>query len=151
MICSECGTRLPKGMTKCHFCGNSLSVTNETSFIDKFVALFTLLAVFIAIIVFFYSYTEGISSDVTLRAVTSIVVGAVLTCFYWLMSPLMIKTLIDPLKPINVNVRKLFGLIGFYFVTVGANFLFFQSLFSLGIFVLLTVLFILIYIHFSHQ
>jgi hypothetical protein len=93
MICPECGTRLPEGSTKCHFCGTEISLKTETSVIDKFIALFTVWAFFIAVSIWFYTILDGVSQ----RSNISIIGGILVTGFYVAISPWTIKTIIDPI------------------------------------------------------
>jgi len=144
MLCPECGIRLPAHIRKCHFCGAEITnFVDNSKFIDKFVALFTLLALFVALIVFFNGYVEGTGKELVpnamVRAVIAIVIAALLTFFYWLISPLMIRTLIDSLRPFNGNIRRMFLLFGTYFVLVGVNFLFIPTGISLATFAILTI------------
>jgi len=97
MICPECGTRLPAGVTKCHFCGYEIIPTITTSFIEKFIALFTFIALLIAAIVMFYTFYQGQKSEIV-RVVASLFSAIILISIYWLVSPLAIKYLIDPLN-----------------------------------------------------
>jgi hypothetical protein len=97
MICPECGTRLPVGCTKCHFCGNEISLSIETSLVDKFIALFTLWAFFVAVTIMFYTMLEGVGDSNTLRGIVSMVGAIFITFFYWLISSWAIKRLIDPI------------------------------------------------------
>lgn len=96
MICPECGTRLPVGISKCHFCGNEISPAKETSFIDKFIALFTFMALFVAAVVMFYTFYQG-QKSYDVRVVASLVSASLLILIYWLVSPFAIKYLIDPI------------------------------------------------------
>ena len=94
MICPDCGTRLPVGITKCHFCGNEITPAKEgrvPNFVDKFVALFTLLAVFLTLITIFYLFNV----DKNDRLGISIAEAVIVTAIYWVISPLAIKYLID--------------------------------------------------------
>ena len=96
MICPECGIRLPIGRSKCHFCGNEISHVIETRFIDKFIALFALIAFLIAASVAFYTFLQTIQPNDN-RVILSVITACILTFIYWVISPLAIKHLIDPL------------------------------------------------------
>jgi hypothetical protein len=105
MICSRCGTRLPIGSKKCHFCGSEIPSDTETNFVNKFTALFTFWAIFLS--VFFLFYT--INSEIQLfpskieNAMMSLVDGIVITGGYWLLSSKMIEFVINPQKMIPTN------------------------------------------------
>jgi len=118
MICPNCGTRLPVGITKCHFCGNEIIPAEETNFVHKFVALFTLMVIFLALVALFYSYDEGIISDNIIRLFVSTLEGGLITCVYWLLTPLMMKTLIDPLKLKPRNEDIWWIILSTYFILV---------------------------------
>jgi len=101
MICPECGTRLPPNSNKCHFCGNDIFYRNETlcktetTFLDKFVAVFTVLALIFAISAFFYTYLAEFGNP--LRAIGSLVFGFLAGISYILLGPILVKNLIDPI------------------------------------------------------
>jgi hypothetical protein len=97
MICPECGTRLAIGVTKCHFCGNEICSPIGTSFIDKFVALFTVFAFIMAVTVLFYTATEDVEASGTLRTIVSFLGAIFLTYLYLRWSPGLINNIIDPL------------------------------------------------------
>ena len=95
MICPECGTRLPIEASKCHFCGNEIHPAITTSFIDKFIALFTIFACILAVTVLLYTATEDVKASGTLRAIVSFIGAVVLTSLYLRWSPELIKKIID--------------------------------------------------------
>jgi len=175
MICPECGTRLPKGKDECHFCGYTYteklvessvknddkseclpnSTINDSNFIDKFTALFALLALFIALIVYLSGYVENIGKDLVpnaaIRGGISVAIAAILTFFYWLLSPLLIRTLIDSQKPFSGNIWEVFILLGVYFLAVGLNFSIIPPVISLVTFIVLSIIFAGLYQYLSHN
>ena len=101
MICPDCGTRLSSTLKKCHFCGNEvfceteMVCKNEITYIDKFIALFTVLALTIAISAFFYTYLAEFENP--LRAIGSILFGSVAVGVYWFFNSYFVRMLIDPM------------------------------------------------------
>jgi hypothetical protein len=96
MICPECGTRLPKNTIKCHFCGSDVTPAKLTNFVDKFIALFTLIAFCITISLFFFTISDGGNLDIGGRVLVGTILGLLFTYLYWKISPCMIKRWIDP-------------------------------------------------------
>lgn len=101
MICPKCGTRLPPKITKCHFCGNevfcenAIVCRNEITYTDKFIALFTVLALSIAISAFFYTYLAEFENPN--RAMGSLFFGFLAGLFYLVISSYLVRHLIDPM------------------------------------------------------
>lgn len=158
MICSECGTRLPCGKTKCHFCSHQNSNNHsgeKSSYVDKFMAVFALWAFFVATLVYFNGYVNDYGStlvpDVTIRAMISVGIAGLITFFFWLLSPLMIKFFIDSQKPFAGNVGEILILLGFYFILLVINFQSIPVGFSLLSFIILTLIFIVAYCYLSQQ
>ena len=94
MICPNCGTRLPIGIVKCHFCGIKVTRARMTDFTDKFVALFTLMAFFVSVVILFYTIWGNVG-DMGTRAIISMIIGLGITYLYWKFSPCMVKVFID--------------------------------------------------------
>lgn len=94
MICPNCGTRLPLGIVKCHFCGTKVTLASMTNFVDKFVALFTLMAFFISTVILFYTLWGDVG-DMGTRAIVSAIIGLVMMILYWKASPCMVRVFID--------------------------------------------------------
>jgi len=175
MICPQCGTRLSEGITQCHFCKFTIpiestcqdiphkSTIDERSirdvnsqefpdFINRFIALFTLLVLWISIILFGYEISNGVFTNQFIRAFVSILLATGVTFYYWLISPLLIRTLIDNLQPLNEKGLKYAQnkfplLIGSYFIISGLGFGIFSNYpqWALAFFGVLSMAYILIF------
>jgi len=158
MICSECGTRLPAGETKCHFCGHQntdAQSPNNSSYVDKFMAVFALWAFFVALLVYFNGYVNEYGSilvpNVTIRAMISVVIAGLITFFFWLLNSLMIKFLIDSQKPFTGNLGEICILLGLYFILIVINFQLIPVGFSIVSFIIITFFFICAYYYLSQN
>jgi drug/metabolite transporter (DMT)-like permease len=119
-------------------------------------ALFALLALFIALIVYVTSYVEKMGTihsitDPMTQACISVAIAALLTTFYWILSPLMIRTLIDSQQPFSGNIWEVFILFGLYLIAVVGNFSLIPVGISLITFIILSVLFAGLYQYLSHN
>jgi hypothetical protein len=127
----------------------------NSSFIDKFMALFALLAFFVALIVYLNGYIDAYGStlvpSIPLRAAISVISAAITTFFFWLLSPMMIRNLIDSQKPFAGNMGEIFMLFGGYFILVVLNFQLIPVGISLVSFVILTALFVGLYGYLSQH
>ena len=81
MICPNCGTRLPEGSTRCHFCGFIFSARPTTGEIAIIVV--TLAAVMIAVSLLLVVLTAAMEIDYRLRVIGCFVIGAIVALGYW--------------------------------------------------------------------
>jgi len=175
MICPHCGTRIPQEVNKCHFCGYDFTKTNgnkpsnmensnvdKPRFLDKFIALFALLAVFISLTIYFSEISKDLAeyispqsstflSNPLITGIVGVISAAFLTYFFWILAPLMIKTLIDSQKPFAGNIFEIVILLGIYFVLAGVNFMIIPPLIALLTFVILSLIFAAIYMNLSQN
>lgn len=84
MICPNCGTRLPEGSTRCHFCGFSL-VARPTSG-EMAVVILMLSVVTIAVWFLLLVVTSSLDIDIRLRVTGCFVIGVLAAWGYWKVS-----------------------------------------------------------------
>lgn len=128
---------------------------DSSTYIDKFMAVFALWAFFVALLVYFNGYVDTYGSslvpNVTIRAMISVAIAALITFFFWLLSPLMVRNLIDSQKPFAGDAKEIYILLGAYFITVVLCFQLIPTGFSLIGFIILTILFIALYGYLSQN
>lgn len=81
MICPNCGTRLPEGSTRCHFCGYTASARPTSA--ETAIVVVSLAAVLIAVSLLLVVVTEALEISPLLRVSVCFVIGAVVTIVYW--------------------------------------------------------------------
>lgn len=81
MICPNCGTRLPEGSTRCHFCGFIVSARQTPG--ETAIIVVTLAAVMIAVSLLLVVLTSAMEIDPRLRVVGCFVIGAIVAWGYW--------------------------------------------------------------------
>jgi len=84
MICPNCGTRLPEGSTRCHFCGFEASPRPTRA--ETGIVVVSLAAVMIAVSLFFVVLTADSGLDLRFRVTVCFVIGAVAAWCYWKVS-----------------------------------------------------------------
>jgi uncharacterized protein (DUF983 family) len=84
MICPNCGTRLPEGSTRCHFCG--FEIHSRPTRAETGIVVVSLAAVMIAVSLFFVVLTANAGGDLRIRVVFCFAIGAVAAWCYWKLS-----------------------------------------------------------------
>jgi len=86
MICPNCGTRLPEGSMRCHFCGYEIHLRQENLRADTYIVIFTLAAVLLAVSILLFVVTGRLEIDPRIRAIICLIAGAFVTWVYWKIS-----------------------------------------------------------------
>jgi|WetSurMetagenome_2_1015567.scaffolds.fasta_scaffold1445585_1 hypothetical protein len=81
MICPNCGTRLPEGSTRCHFCG--YLPPQERTLAETCIIVVALFTVMLAISLLLFVVTGKMEIEYRFRAVVCLIAGAAGTWVFW--------------------------------------------------------------------